>query len=44
MTHRLAIIIPAYKATFLPAALDSKRCSYLVHLLWEEKLPSETSS
>lgn len=23
MTHRLAIIIPAYKATFLPAALDS---------------------
>ena len=23
LTHRLAIIIPAYKATFLPAALDS---------------------
>ena len=23
MTHRLAIIIPAYKATFLPASLDS---------------------
>ena len=23
MTHRLAIVIPAYKATFLPAALDS---------------------
>ena len=23
MTHRLAIIIPAYKAAFLPAALDS---------------------
>ena len=23
MTHRLAIIIPAYKATFLPAALDA---------------------
>ena len=23
MTHRLAIIIPAYKSTFLPAALDS---------------------
>ena len=23
MTHRLAIIIPAYKATFLPAAFDS---------------------
>ena len=23
MTHRLAIIIPAYKAEFLPAALDS---------------------
>ena len=23
MTHRLAIVIPAYKATFLPVALDS---------------------
>lgn len=23
MTHRLAIVIPAYKATFLPSAVES---------------------